>query len=56
MTTRDANPWGESDPASLTKRARNLRVHIVRMTTAAGSGHVTSAFSAAEIVAVLYLP
>jgi transketolase len=54
MTTRDANPWGESDPASLARRARNLRIHIVRMTTAAGSGHVTSAFSAAEIVAALY--
>jgi transketolase len=48
------NPWNETDPASLANRARNLRIHIVRMTTAAGSGHVTSAFSAAEIVACLY--
>ena len=47
-------PWNESDPASLANRARNLRVHIVRMTTAAGSGHVTSAFSAVEIVTALY--
>ncbi len=49
-----ANPWNESDPRRLAERARNLRIHIVRMTTAAGSGHVTSAFSAAEIVAALY--
>lgn len=48
------NPWNESDPAVLATRARNLRIHIVRMTTAAGSGHVTSAFSAADIVAALY--
>ena len=48
------NPWNESDPARLAVRARNLRIHIVRMTTAAGSGHVTSAFSAAEIVAAIY--
>jgi len=54
MTIRDANPWRESDPARLAMRARHLRIHIVRMTTAAGSGHVTSAFSAAEIVSALY--
>ena len=54
MTTPETNPWNESDPARLAIRARNLRIHIVRMTTAAGSGHVTSAFSAADIVAALY--
>jgi len=48
------NPWNESDPARLATRARNLRIHIVRMTTAAGSGHVTSAFSAADLVSALY--
>ncbi len=48
------NPWDESDPRRLAERARNLRIHIVRMTTAAGSGHVTSAFSSAEMVAALY--
>jgi transketolase len=54
MTIPAANPWNESDPARLAARARNLRIHIVRMTTAAGSGHVTSAFSAADLVAALY--
>ncbi len=48
------NPWNETDPQALARRARNLRIHIVRMTTAAGSGHVTSAFSAAEIIAAIY--
>lgn len=31
-----------------------MRMHIVRMTTKAGSGHVTSAFSATDIVAALF--
>lgn len=38
----------------LTRTARQMRIDIVRMTSAAGSGHVTSAFSAADIVAALY--
>ena len=54
MSTPLVNPWQESEPARLAARARNLRAHIVRMTTAAGSGHLTSAFSAADIVAALY--
>lgn len=54
MTTTYTNPWSESDPGRLAARARNLRIHIVRMTTAAGSGHVTSAFSAAEILTAIY--
>jgi transketolase len=54
VTASPVNPWNESDPSRLAARARNLRVHIVRMTTAAGSGHVTSAFSAADLVAALY--
>lgn len=48
------NPWQESGAGELARRARNLRLHIIRMTTAAGSGHVTSAFSAVEIVTALY--
>ncbi len=40
--------------ATLTQRARQMRIDIVRMTSAAGSGHVTSAFSAADLVAALY--
>ena len=39
---------------TLTQRARQMRIDIVRMTSAAGSGHVTSAFSAADLVAALY--
>lgn len=38
----------------LAGHARRMRIHVIRMTTCAGSGHVTSAFSAAEIVAALY--
>jgi len=54
MAQQLRNPWNETDPKTLAARARNLRVHIVRMTTAAGSGHVTSAFSAVEILTSLY--
>jgi len=36
------------------EHARRMRIHVIRMTTRAGSGHVTSAFSAADIVAALY--
>jgi transketolase len=39
---------------TLTQKARQMRIDIVRMTSAAGSGHVTSAFSAADLVAALY--
>lgn len=38
----------------LKNMARVLREHIVRMTTAAGSGHPTSSMSAVEIVTALY--
>ncbi len=38
----------------LAEHARRMRIHVIRMTTRAGSGHVTSAFSAADIVAALY--
>src|SRR5262245_10073403 len=34
--------------------ARRLRVHVLHMTSRAGSSHVGSAFSCADIVAVLY--
>src|SRR2546428_13942138 len=35
----------------LREKARLLRIHSMRMTTAAGSGHPTSCLSAAELVA-----
>ncbi|MGD0725103.1 MAG: transketolase [Spirochaetia bacterium] len=38
----------------LTQKARQMRIDIIRMTSAAGSGHVTSAFSATDLVAALY--
>src|SRR5688500_19020488 len=38
----------------LQEKARVIRQHIVRMTTAAGSGHPSSSMSATEIVTALY--
>src|SRR5207249_4176761 len=38
----------------LKQKARTLREHIVRMTTAAGSGHPSSSMSAVEVVTALY--
>jgi transketolase len=38
----------------LKEQARRLRVLIIRMTTAAGSGHPTSSLSAVEMVTALY--
>ena len=44
-----------SDEASaLRDMANRLRIHCVEATTAAGSGHVTSCASMAEIIAVLF--
>lgn len=39
---------------ALARAARQLRRDVIRMTTAAGSGHPTSCLSAAEIVALLF--
>lgn len=38
----------------LRNTARTLREHIIRMTTAAGSGHPTSSLSAVEVVTALF--
>ncbi len=38
----------------LSNIAETLRIHSIRMTTAAGSGHPTSCLSAAEIMSVLF--
>ncbi len=38
----------------LQEKARLLRIHSMRATTAAGSGHPTSCLSAAEIMAALF--
>ncbi len=49
-----ATPQGVLTPATVEKireKARLLRIHSMRATTAAGSGHPTSCLSAAELVA-----
>ena len=49
-----ATGLGMSGPKSLETlrdKARHLRIHSLRMTTAAGSGHPTSCLSAAELMA-----
>ena len=38
----------------LKDKARTIREHIIRMTTAAGSGHPTSSLSAVEVITALY--
>ena len=43
-----------ADLEALREKARLLRIHSLRMTTRAGSGHPTTCLSAAEIVAVLF--
>jgi transketolase len=50
---------GQTAPApapleQLREKARLLRIHSMRMTTAAGSGHPTSCLSAAELVAATF--
>lgn len=42
------------DVAQLTEIARQLRRDVIRMTTAAGSGHPTSCLSSADIMAALF--
>src|SRR6202166_107524 len=50
---------GQAAPTSslmeqLREKARLLRIHAMRMTTAAGSGHPTSCLSAAELMAATF--
>ncbi len=52
-----ATPKGAPTTAELEKlreKARLLRIHSMRMTTAAGSGHPTSCLSAAELMAATF--
>ena len=44
----------DEDVKQLEERARRIRRHIVRATTAAGSGHPSSSLSMVEIATVLY--
>lgn len=41
-------------PDELKAKAKTLRQHIIRMTTAAGSGHPSSSLSAVEVVTALF--
>jgi transketolase len=55
MTLETREPAaGAVSPADLKERARWLRRRIIEMTTAAGSGHPSSSFSATEIIVALY--
>lgn len=51
---RDSLKTQRSDTAALEELANRLRVDVIRMTTAAGSGHPTSSVSSAEIMAALF--
>jgi transketolase len=55
MTTRTdvPAPLSAADERFLTELARQLRADSIRCSTAAGSGHPTSAMSAADLMAVL---
>ena len=54
MTAMPQSATPTSKIAALAEKARILRIHSLRMTTAAGSGHPTSCLSAAEIMAALF--
>ncbi len=51
---RSAAVAGKHDRGRLQAVADRLRIDVVRMTTAAGSGHPTSSLSSAEIMAALF--
>ena len=46
--------WGMTKIEALKKIARRLRIHSVKMTTEAGSGHPTTCLSSAELMACLF--
>ena len=52
--TATAAPPGPTSTQSLAEAARLLRKYVIEMTTAAGSGHPSSAFSCTELVTALY--
>src|SRR6202167_3123264 len=54
MTAMPQSVTPTSKIAALAEKARILRIHSLRMTTAAGSGHPTSCLSIAEIMAALF--
>lgn len=56
MSTLEATPNAlqHRDPARLKAIGNMLRIHSIRSTTAAGSGHPTSSMSAADLMAALF--
>jgi len=54
MTATPQSISSTSKLSELAEKARLLRIHSLRMTTAAGSGHPTSCLSIAEIMSALY--
>ena len=44
----------EYTPEQLKRKANELRLHVIEMTTAAGSGHPGGSLSSADLMAVLY--
>jgi transketolase len=54
MSNTQVNTLPVADLAGLTDFARRMRIDVIRMTTAAGSGHPGPAFSIVEILAALY--
>ena len=44
----------EYTPEQLKRKANELRLHVIEMTTAAGSGHPGGSLSAADLIAALY--
>jgi transketolase len=54
MTSKETIMPAQSFVPGLEDRATRLRIHSIRATTAAGSGHPTSCCSAADLVAALF--
>lgn len=54
MTKTTTQEPAATPRAELAERARRIRKHVIRMTTAAGSGHPAPSFSAADILAVVF--
>jgi transketolase len=54
MTATGVGMSGPKSIETLREKARHLRIHSLRMTSAAGSGHPTSCLSAAELMAATF--
>jgi transketolase len=54
MTATGQRAFAQVPLEELREKARLLRIHSMRMTTAAGSGHPTSCLSAAELMAATF--